>query len=249
MSPKGEQNDTSEIDLVPDRDIEDRHDLRVGTFVGPKVEGVNLDRIDVNAGVEEARVIGYDSPIEVMVVNYALNLWRRGEEALAKTVMARDAKVDETSIVRIVAAARAEGERKYEVEQEIARATQEREAAQAAEEQHRQALVDYLAEHPTKVISTEVLDAWQITEENGEALARMLEARHRLGFIFVHKRKWDAKTRTYKDDLDTPRRLEWQDGDAWEHADIGQWIIGNAWEDLHRSGADLIANGWRVVTA
>lgn len=83
--------------------------LRAGAFMTGKEVGHNLDPVDVNAGVREAALIGYGSPTEVMVIGHALNLWRRGEEETCKKVMRRDAKVDETSLTRILAAALAAG--------------------------------------------------------------------------------------------------------------------------------------------
>lgn len=76
------------------------------TFNGTPEPGVNLDRIDVAAGVAEAAEIGYGSPEDVMVVGYAMKRWARGEEdGGMRTMMSHG--IDLTSAYRIVAAARA----------------------------------------------------------------------------------------------------------------------------------------------
>jgi hypothetical protein len=46
---------------------------------------VNLDRIDVEAGVVMARRIGYSSRNEIMLVEYCLSRWAKGEEHLAES--------------------------------------------------------------------------------------------------------------------------------------------------------------------
>lgn len=79
------------------------------TFIGPAQAGVNLDHIDVDAGVEQAAAFGYGSPNDQMVVGYAMNRWARGEEDGAmRTMMGHG--IDLTSCYAIVAAARAAGE-------------------------------------------------------------------------------------------------------------------------------------------
>lgn len=68
--------------------------------------GVNLDDVNVQAGVAEARKIGYTSGNEVMLVDYCLSRWAKGEEALAEST-ALHLGIDLTSWYRILAAARA----------------------------------------------------------------------------------------------------------------------------------------------
>lgn len=44
------------------------------------VPGVNVDPVDIEAGMAQASQLGYTSQQERMVIEYALNRWRRGEE-------------------------------------------------------------------------------------------------------------------------------------------------------------------------
>lgn len=75
-------------------------------FIGKPEPGVNLDSIDVAAGIAEAAAAGYASPTDAMVVEYAMQRWARGEEeGSLRTMMSHD--IDLTSAYRIVAAARA----------------------------------------------------------------------------------------------------------------------------------------------
>ena len=76
----------------------------------PLVPGVNVDKIDVKAGLNEAAKIDYDTPEDFMVVEYALMRHKRGEEEGArKTVLNHG--IDLTSWYRILAAAISAGER------------------------------------------------------------------------------------------------------------------------------------------
>jgi hypothetical protein len=43
-----------------------------------------VDRIDIPAGLRELAVIGYSEPRTIMVIEYALRRWARGEEAEAE---------------------------------------------------------------------------------------------------------------------------------------------------------------------
>jgi hypothetical protein len=55
--------------------------MRAQTFDGsPLTPGVNLDHVDVKAGIRFAATLGYTSTMDMMVVNYALMRWARGEE-------------------------------------------------------------------------------------------------------------------------------------------------------------------------
>lgn len=76
--------------------------------------GVNVDRIDVAAGLRELDACGWaDASAETrMVVEYALMRWARGEEEAAERgAIDRDFHgIDLTSWRRVLAAARAAGE-------------------------------------------------------------------------------------------------------------------------------------------
>jgi len=80
------------------------------TFTGEPLEpGVNVDKINVRAGLSEATTIGYGSFEEQTVVEYALWRWARGEEEGAiKSFLSGG--IDLTSAYRILAAARAVAE-------------------------------------------------------------------------------------------------------------------------------------------
>lgn len=80
---------------------------------GRGTPGVNLDRIDTRAGLRELAACGYgDDPRTVMVIEYALQRWARGEEEQAERgAIDRDFHgIDLTSWRRVLAAARAAGE-------------------------------------------------------------------------------------------------------------------------------------------
>lgn len=49
-----------------------------------RVPGYNVDRVDVAAGLRELKTCGYDDPETVMVIEYALMRWARGEEKAAQ---------------------------------------------------------------------------------------------------------------------------------------------------------------------
>jgi hypothetical protein len=49
-----------------------------------RVPGYNVDRVDVAAGLRELKACGYDAPETVMVIEYALMRWARGEEEAAQ---------------------------------------------------------------------------------------------------------------------------------------------------------------------
>lgn len=50
----------------------------------PLVPGVNVDKIDVAAGLKELTLCGYQEPKTHMVIEYALQRWARGEEQAAE---------------------------------------------------------------------------------------------------------------------------------------------------------------------
>jgi hypothetical protein len=72
----------------------------------PLTPGVNVDKVDVAAGLREAAGIGYASGEHQMVTEYALMRWARGEEDGALRSFLSGG-IDLTSAYRIVAAAAA----------------------------------------------------------------------------------------------------------------------------------------------
>lgn len=80
----------------------------------PLVPGVNVDRIDVAAGMRELTACGWGdaSPETRMVVEYALTRWARGEEEAAErgAIDRSFHGIDFTSWRRVLAAARAAAE-------------------------------------------------------------------------------------------------------------------------------------------
>jgi hypothetical protein len=48
------------------------------------ISGHNVDRVDVEAGLKELKNCGYNEPETLVVIEYALNRWKRGEEAAAE---------------------------------------------------------------------------------------------------------------------------------------------------------------------
>ena len=80
-----------------------------GMFLGPKIPGYNVDKIDVEAGLQALQDCGYDEPFTVEVVAYALQRWARGEEAAAErgAIDRSFHGIDLTSWYRVIAAAQA----------------------------------------------------------------------------------------------------------------------------------------------
>jgi hypothetical protein len=70
----------------------------------PLTPGVNVDAIDVEAGMTRAQRFGYDSPEHQMVIEYALMRHRRGEEDGAQRT-ALSGGIDLTSWYAILASA------------------------------------------------------------------------------------------------------------------------------------------------
>lgn len=68
------------------------------------IPGVNVDRVDVAAGLKFGAAFGYDDAESQMVLEYALMRWRRGEEDGADRT-ALSGGVDLTSWRAVVAAA------------------------------------------------------------------------------------------------------------------------------------------------
>lgn len=75
-----------------------------------RVPGYNVDHIDVAAGLRELRACGYDEPRTVMVIEYALMRWARGEEEAAQRGAIDRAfhGINLTCWLRVLAASRAQ---------------------------------------------------------------------------------------------------------------------------------------------
>jgi len=71
--------------------------------------GVNLDNVDIAAGLEELKVCGYEDECTIMVITYALQRWQRGEEEAAErgAIDASFYGINFTSWRRVLAAAMA----------------------------------------------------------------------------------------------------------------------------------------------
>lgn len=61
-------------------------DVKPGSFVfsGTRTPGYNVDEVNIEAGMEMLTGLGYEDPRTLMVINYSLQLWARGEEASAE---------------------------------------------------------------------------------------------------------------------------------------------------------------------
>ena len=77
-----------------------------------RVAGYNVDRIDVAAGLRELKACGYTEAETVMVIEYALMRWARGEEEAAQrgAIDRSFHGINLTCWVRVLAAARAHAE-------------------------------------------------------------------------------------------------------------------------------------------
>ncbi len=77
-----------------------------------RIPGHDVARIDVAAGLRELKIIGYVEQHTVMVVEYALQRWARGEEEAAQRGAIDQAfhGINLTCWIRVLAAARAGGE-------------------------------------------------------------------------------------------------------------------------------------------
>jgi hypothetical protein len=60
------------------------------------VPGVNVDRVDIDCGMAQARKLGYTDTNELMVIEYALQRWQRGEEDGAEATI-RSHRIDYTA--------------------------------------------------------------------------------------------------------------------------------------------------------
>lgn len=78
------------------------------------VVGHNVDRVDVEAGMNELANCGYDSPETKMVIEYALVRWARGEEEQAQRGAIDQSfyGISLTCWLRVISAARASAEMK-----------------------------------------------------------------------------------------------------------------------------------------
>lgn len=74
------------------------------------IPGVNVDRVDVGAGLQLAAQIGYDDPTAQIVAEYALMRHGRGEEEGARRSWLSEYPHDLTSWLRILAHARGSAE-------------------------------------------------------------------------------------------------------------------------------------------
>jgi hypothetical protein len=70
----------------------------------PLVPGVNVDPVDISAGMAEAGACGFDGAADLIVIEYALRRWLRGEEEGAEATI-RHNLIDYTAWRRILAAA------------------------------------------------------------------------------------------------------------------------------------------------
>lgn len=74
------------------------------------IPGVNVDRVDIAAGLRQAAKLGYDDATAQMVATYALQRHQRGEEEGAQKTWVHQYPRDLTSWYVIVAAAVAAAE-------------------------------------------------------------------------------------------------------------------------------------------
>ena len=78
----------------------------------PRIPGYNVDRIDVAAGLRELKACGYSEPETIMVIEYALMRWARGEEEAAQrgAIDRSFHGINLTCWIRVLAAAQAHAE-------------------------------------------------------------------------------------------------------------------------------------------
>jgi hypothetical protein len=93
---------------------------KVGTFLGPKIPGVNVDKIDREAGIRMLMQIGYDPKVDwqtFMVIDHCLWRWGHGEEDRAEkqAIDKKEFGISFTEWRMCLAAAMAGGEDKEKV--------------------------------------------------------------------------------------------------------------------------------------
>lgn len=78
------------------------------------ISGVNVDRIDIDAGIRELKACGYTDERTIMVIDFALARWARGEEEQAQrgAIDKNFYGISLTCWIRVLAAARASAEAK-----------------------------------------------------------------------------------------------------------------------------------------
>ena len=78
----------------------------------PRIPGHNVDRIDVAAGLRELKACGYSEPETIMVIEYALMRWARGEEEAGQrgAIDRSFHGINLTCWMRVLAAAQAHAE-------------------------------------------------------------------------------------------------------------------------------------------
>ena len=88
----------------------------------PRIPGYNVDRIDVAAGLRELKACGYSEPETVMVIEFALMRWARGEEEAAQrgAIDRSFHGINLTCWMRVLAAAQAHAEHSADVSDDVA---------------------------------------------------------------------------------------------------------------------------------
>ena len=84
-----------------------------------RIPGHDIDRIDVAAGLRELKACGYSEPETIMVIEYALMRWARGEEEAAQrgAIDRSFHGINLTCWLRVLAAAQAHAESAASVEE------------------------------------------------------------------------------------------------------------------------------------
>lgn len=111
------------MDRTLERDERDEPFLKVGSTLGPRQPGYNVDPIDREAGLRQLRAFGYNDEHTVMVIDYCLWRWGHGEEAAAEKAAIDKSfhGIDYTSWRAVLATAIASGTEK--LEQQLKHAT------------------------------------------------------------------------------------------------------------------------------
>lgn len=184
-----------------------------------------MTNYDVAAGVEAAKNLTSNT-LDLESVRYALtrgNTKGTRDDAIEFLVVNTSLSVNQIETILTAAAVKAAAKRQAEKDaQDAARvAREQQEAAEKAAEG--------LAATVTKVRSTVVMDAYQVTMENGHALA-VLANKHR---SYNHARFSDRKS-AWKNGRPTTEQAEWalcyehDDGDGRSRtlrAPVGSWVV------------------------